>query len=92
MHEDYLLLQLSSNGVGLDVAPPLDMTISTQGMLDLYYRLKHSFLVLFWCFCNMFVIEGGWVGLASSFDCIARMMNDSIDIFFVQQEKFIIVV
>ena len=87
----YLLLQLSSNGVGLDVTC-LFLTISTQGMLDLYYRLKHPFLVLFWCFCNMFVIERGWVGLASSFDCIARMMNDSIDIFFVQQEKFIIVV
>ena len=39
----------------------------------------------------MFVIEGGWVGLAGSFDCIARMMNDSIDVD-VQQEKFIIVV
>ena len=60
-------------------------------MLDLYYRLKHPFLVLFWCFCNMFVIEGGWVGLAGSFDCIARMMNDSIDVY-VQQEKFIMVV
>ena len=39
----------------------------------------------------MFVIEGGWVVLASSFDCIARIMNDSIG-FDVQQEKFIIVV
>ena len=29
--------------------------------------------------------------LAGSFDCIARMMNDSIG-FDVQQEKFIIVV
>ena len=77
----YLLLQLSSNGVGLDVTC-LFLTISTQGMLDLYYRLKHPFLVLFWCFCNMFVIERGWVGLASSFDCIARMMNDSIDVYY----------
>ena len=31
------------------------------------------------------------MGLAGSFDCIARMMNDSIDVD-VQQEKFIIVV
>ena len=39
----------------------------------------------------MFVIEGGWVVLAGSFDCIARMMTDSIDVD-VQHEKFIIVV
>ena len=31
------------------------------------------------------------MGLAGSFDCIARMMNDGIDVD-VQQEKFIIVV
>ena len=41
----------------------------------------------------MFVVEGGWVGLVVvlNFDCIARMMNDSIGVD-VQQEKFIIVV
>ena len=39
----------------------------------------------------MFVIEGRWVVLAGSFDCIARMMNDSIG-FDVQQDKFNIVV
>ena len=39
----------------------------------------------------MFVVEGGWVVLASNFDCIARMMNDSIGVD-VQQETFIIVV
>ena len=39
----------------------------------------------------MFVIEGGWVVLASNFDCIARMMNDSIDVD-VLLEKYIIVV
>ena len=40
----------------------------------------------------MFVIEGGWVVLTGSFDyCIARMMNDGIDVD-VQHEKFITVV
>ena len=60
-------------------------------MLDLYQRLKHPFLFLFWCSCNMFVIEGGWLVLTGSFDCIARMMNDSIDVD-VQHVKFITMV
>ena len=47
----------------------------------------------FWCFCNMFVVEGGWVELAGSFEFWLYCKNDNDGIGVdVQQEKFIIAV